>query len=149
MQLTLTLQYFIYTAISTAIMCIFLAFILRAKLQSWTPRLFISYIISLVISLWIIYFIQKYLISFWNKYLNSMNYNEWMYWLFEELTHIPYLFLEVTITSIFITIIFWFLMINYISERRYLLIWTILFTSFVIVNYWITWTIMNFVSKFI
>jgi hypothetical protein len=45
-----------------------------------------------------------------------------MYGLFNELTHIPYVFLETTITSILFTIIFGFLMVNYLSERKYLLI---------------------------
>jgi hypothetical protein len=147
MELSLTTNFLIYIVVSTIIMCLFLAYILKARLRSWNARLFLSYIISLAASFWVIYFIQKYLMTFTSKNLNPIKYISNIYWLFD--IYIDYKLLEVVVISILLTLIFWFFMTNYLYEKKYLLIWTIIFSSYIIVGYWIAPLIITFLKSVI
>jgi hypothetical protein len=129
------------------LMILALAFFLRERLQAWIGRLIMSYIIAIIFSFWIIKYFSEPIMDFTDKYLNPVAFITWIYWLFE--IHISYLFVESLLTSLLFVFIFWFLIINYISERRYLWLWFLIIISYVIINDGITPLMVEWITSLI
>jgi hypothetical protein len=122
--------------ITSLLMILTIAFLLRDKLQTWILRLIVSYLIATIFSLWIVKYFSEQIANFTANHLNPVDFITWIYWLFE--INISYLFVESFLTSLLLITVFWFLMINYISERKYLLIWFLIVLSYLVINVWIT-----------
>lgn len=134
MELSPYLQQIILGSISALIIFLILIIIAKNVIVWGNIRMLISLIISIALAVFVITYFNIYIKDFITIKLWFENYILW----------------KTIIEGILVSLIFVVSMKNYLLEKKWLLIWILMLSSYIIVAYWISpaiFSLFNFILK--
>lgn len=124
---------FLVSLVSTLIIFLVILYTTRNIRRSSQLRMLTTLVLSVAISVIITLFISNYYWSEIVKNFSLINYN----------------LVEVIISWVLTTVIFGFFIKDYLFNKNYFLTWLVVLSSYIITNYWITPTLINFLKSII